>query len=781
MCEVLKELRLDEPERDLFATPHNSKCKEFFGEEQDALQQSWEGKLNWCNPPFSLLDQVVDKVIKERPAVVVVVPDWQRLPWFQRLRQVAERQTYRACGVRVFELDGKPVNPTRWGTYFFYIPPRDDVPTVKVQTVQGLHTNLRIPVRVLGEGSVKRMSALIDTGAEICLVRKGLVEPHQLRPAERPLKLKTASGQSLGGGQLEVLLVFEMLAKDEQTGKEIIVRLPTWCYEADIKEDLILSYAWCQHRGMEVVAPMHGLRCRRNGRSAWIPGSQWELNENMVSQVSTRIEEGQWSLCLGTTNDEVHALRKAGYKVLTVGIRGEEPDVNLPVEDWNYWFFNPGEFVAVYAQVCARSPAQMANQAQRVRKVLDIIDYFKPQRWVLQIPLSQLNENLGFLEEFPSVVIDLCQFGVPKAGTKCWGSQVAGLPDVRCSRLTCQWGKQEHLKVARTAGRWRSKLSADMVRYVLRGNEEGMVQQIQSDVEARKLYQELKGKENLDKVVLLREPQDHELAVQQRAEILKRFAETALSGKYVPDPPKRGPFGEGIISLAAGAVPVSKPSYRIGGDRREAHKKLVEEVVKAGKVEEGRGVWNLPSFIVPKKEPGKFRLVQDFRPLNEVTLKDGHPLPRIADILQQQAKFRMWSKLDLVDGYHQMPLSAESKPLTCMSTPLGTMQWKVMSMGLKNAGSQFQHMMEWVLRDCREFATPYLDDVLIGSRGETMEELIENHDRDVVKVLEVFEKEQLICHPKKSSLFHMEVEFCGHILREGTRRPAPGKLLPIQN
>ena len=51
---------------------------------------------------------------------------------------------------------------------------------------------------------------------------------------------------------MEVLLVFEMYARDEQTGEEMLVRLPTWCYEADIREDLILSYFWCQSKGMEV-------------------------------------------------------------------------------------------------------------------------------------------------------------------------------------------------------------------------------------------------------------------------------------------------------------------------------------------------------------------------------------------------------------------------------------------------------------------------------------------------------------------------------------------------
>ena len=195
-------------------------------------------------------------------------------------------------------------------------------------------------------------------------------------------------------------------------------------------------------------------------------------------------------------------------------------------------------------------------------------------------------------------------------------------------------------------------------------------------------------------------------------------------------------------------------------------------------MEPGIGSWNLPSFPVQKAN-GKYRLVQDFRPLNAVTEKDGHPLPRIIDSLHRQGQFKNWSKMDLVDGYHQMPLRKEHQHFTCSTTPLGVVQWKVLVMGLKNAGSQFQRMMEWVLRD-HPYADPYLDDILIGSTGETLEEMVDQHLRDVLQVMETLKEHNLICNPEKSKFFQQEVEFCGHILRDGQRSRAPGKLLPIQ-
>ena len=90
-----------------------------------------------------------------------------------------------------------------------------------------------------------------------------------------------------------------------------------------------------------------------------------------------------------------------------------------------------------------------------------------------------------------------------------------------------------------------------------------------------------------------------------------------------------------------------------------------------------------PLFSGTEKETRGVSLVEDFRRLNDATVDDAHPLPRIEDILQRQGNFKIWSVLDLKDGYHQMPLKKEHRYLTCMSTPKGTYKWKVLMMGLK--------------------------------------------------------------------------------------------------
>ncbi len=92
-------------------------------------------------------------------------------------------------------------------------------------------------------------------------------------------------------------------------------------------------------------------------------------------------------------------------------------------------------------------------------------------------------------------------------------------------------------------------------------------------------------------------------------------------------------------------------------------------------------------------------------------------MPRIEDILLKQGKFKIWSVLDMKDGNHQVPLKREDRHITCLSTPRGTKQWTMLAMGLKNAGTIFQRMMEWVMRDLPG-VNVYIDDVIVGSTGE---------------------------------------------------------------
>ena len=139
--------------------------------------------------------------------------------------------------------------------------------------------------------------------------------------------------------------------------------------------------------------------------------------------------------------------------------------------------------------------------------------------------------------------------------------------------------------------------------------------------------------------------------------------------------------------------------------------------------------------------------------------------------------------LDLKHGYHQMPLHEDSRACTAMSTPLGPMQWKVVPMGAKNGNAVFQRMMEDLLGPVRDYADPYVDDIIIGSGTEHIseDELIKTHVNALRRVLDVLDRHQMVCKPTKASLFVKEVEFAGQVVGHGQHRPMPGKLAALNH
>ena len=173
----------------------------------------------------------------------------------------------------------------------------------------------------------------------------------------------------------------------------------------------------------------------------------------------------------------------------------------------------------------------------------------------------------------------------------------------------------------------------------------------------------------------------------------------------------------------------------------------------------------------------------DYRGLNEQTEHNSYSLPLIDTILQKQQKKRIFTVLDLKHGYHQMPLHPDSRPCTAMSTPLVPMQWKVVPMGAKNGNAAFQRMMEDLLGPVRDCADPFVDDIIIraGTENITEDELIEAHEKDLRPVLSELDKHNMVCKPTKASLFVKEVEFAGHVVGHGQRRPLPGRLASLHH
>ena len=127
------------------------------------------------------------------------------------------------------------------------------------------------------------------------------------------------------------------------------------------------------------------------------------------------------------------------------------------------------------------------------------------------------------------------------------------------------------------------------------------------------------------------------------------------------DPEVRGPHGVARIELIDDARPCAKKPFRTLGEREAALRAIIDKYVDRGWIQPSRSEWAAQAFIVPKpmKPDGSkdWRLVIDYRYLNSQSRDDPFPLPLIENLIGYQAENRIWSILDLEDGFHQMHLA----------------------------------------------------------------------------------------------------------------------------
>jgi hypothetical protein len=170
---------------------------------------------------------------------------------------------------------------------------------------------------------------------------------------------------------------------------------------------------------------------------------------------------------------------------------------------------------------------------------------------------------------------------------------------------------------------------------------------------------------------------------------------------------------EFVIDLLPGTVPISKRPYRMSSTQLIEFKKQIKELLEMGFICPSSSPWAAPVIFVEKKD-GTQRMCVDYQLLNEVTIKNKYPLPRIEDLFDQMRGAKVFSKIDSCSGYHQMRIIWSDIPKTAFTTRYGLYEYTVMSFGLTNAPSYFMYLMNKVFMEYLDkFVVVFIDDILI--------------------------------------------------------------------
>ena len=224
-------------------------------------------------------------------------------------------------------------------------------------------------------------------------------------------------------------------------------------------------------------------------------------------------------------------------------------------------------------------------------------------------------------------------------------------------------------------------------------------------------------------------------------------------------------------------IPTNGPPVQ-SRSRRLDPEKLAVAKAELGKLEElgicyrGRSEWASP-LLVTTKPCGGWRVCGDYRRLNAMTTDDKYPVRTLQDFTSELHGKKFFSKIDLLKGYHQIPVSDGDIPKTAVITPFGLYIFPRTPFGLKNAGQDFQRLMDEILGDLpRVFV--YIDDILIAS------ETLEQHLADLKAVFDLLAANGLVIQRPKCVLGKSQLEFLGYQVDESGISPLPDRVVAIR-
>ena len=214
--------------------------------------------------------------------------------------------------------------------------------------------------------------------------------------------------------------------------------------------------------------------------------------------------------------------------------------------------------------------------------------------------------------------------------------------------------------------------------------------------------------------------------------------------------------------------PVYARARRLDSAKLQIAREEFSTMERLGIVRRSNSPWASPLHMVTKADGG-WRPCGDFRRLNNATTPDRYPVPHIQDFSAHLAGAVIFSKVDLVRGYHQVPVQPQDVPKTAVITPFGLFEFLRMPFGLKGAAQTFQRLMDSVLRDM-PFLFVYLDDILVASATP------EEHMTHLRQLFERLSEHGLIVNPAKCQFGQSSITFLGHHVTPRGAVPLPARV-----
>ena len=255
-----------------------------------------------------------------------------------------------------------------------------------------------------------------------------------------------------------------------------------------------------------------------------------------------------------------------------------------------------------------------------------------------------------------------------------------------------------------------------------------------------------------------------------KAELQALFAKYPEPFKpHTSPPPERVPGESFKIVLKPGAEPRSIQGPKLSHDKYNAAKDMFDDLVETGFLTPSESPWGSPLLVVYKRDQAGaisgYRCVFDYRHLNSVSERYNFPLPRIDDLIERLAQHSIFSGVDLLDGFYQLPIvDKATQDLTTVNTPFGVYKWMVMPMGVSNGPSYFSKLVDRVFRGLRG-CHAYIDDVAIGS------DTWEQHLLDIEGFLKRCTANQVKLKPSKCFWGYHRLNFLGHTISHQRIKP----------